>query len=194
MRKIFFSLLLLLNFQTIQAQSIEWSEGSVVLSNGVVLAGKISVEIQHDLILFQQEEGSSVYQAHQIMALYFYDEPAKINRRFVSLKDEDRLRPSFKLYEVVVSGEAMVLRRKKKFAFPKQTDPLDYNYFTWYRNILGPLAKFSNSVLPELIIATDGELKRSITKNRLKLHDAGSAIRIIQLYNRLDKRENFVSR
>jgi hypothetical protein len=88
-----------------------------------------------------------------------------------------------------------VLRRKKASALSTHTDPLDYNYFTWYKNILSPLATFYKSILPEMIEATHGELKKSIAENGLRSYDAATSIRIIELYNSLEKqRENLASR
>src|SRR5688572_11402532 len=121
MKKIFICLLIL-NFQVLRAQTLEWFDGSIVLSTGEVRVGTISPEASHDLILFQQGELRMVYPAHAIKAFYFYDKPADINRRYVSLKEQAGVQVRHALYEVVISGDVSVVRRKKMTAFPKNTD------------------------------------------------------------------------
>ena len=96
MKKIF-CCLLFLNFQILSAQSLVWFEGSVVLSTCEVLVGKISLKGDHDLVLFEQGGTRAVYPAHKIRSLYFYDRGSNINRRYLSLKEDDGVRSSYQI-------------------------------------------------------------------------------------------------
>ena len=190
MRKIIFGLLLL-NFQIAYAQSAGWMEGSLVTANDEVLVGNIILEDKYDLVLFQQEGSRMVYPAHQIKSIYFYDNHTNINRRFVSLTNVNEIRKEHLLYEIVVSGEITVLRRKKQSAFSDHSDPLDYNYFTRYKNILSPLAKFNRTILPLLVANTDGRMAQFISENGLRRYDTASSIRIIEFHNAKIPADNF---
>ena len=193
MKKIFFCLLLL-NFQNLNAQTLEWFEGSLVLSNGDVLIGKTSNTPEHDLILFQQGESRMVYPAHRIQSLYFYDKSSNINRRYISLTKFHSGRPSYQLYEVIMKGEVTVVRRKKENAFSVHTDALDFNYFILYNNELTPLRKFNKKIFPQLLISSDNRLEEFISINRLTAHHAANTLRIIEFYNGLIKTEGSLAR
>ena len=60
--------------------------------------------------------------AHKIRSLYFYDRGNNINRRYLSLKEDDGVRSSYHLYEIVITGKVDVLRRKKMSAFSEHPD------------------------------------------------------------------------
>ena len=168
MKKIF-CCLLFLNFQILSAQSLVWFEGSVVLSTCEVLVGKISLKDDHDLILFEQGETRTVYPAHKIRSLYFYDRGSNINRRYLSLKEDDGVRSSYQLYEIVVTGKVDVLRRKKSAAFSEHPSELDFNYFIRYNDEIIALRKFKKKVFPHLRSQPDTRLENFITANKLRV-------------------------
>ena len=182
MEKILFCLLLL-NIDIAFAQNISWVEGSLVIHNDEVLVGQIHTEVKHDLVLFQRENTLMVYPAHLIKAFHFYDRKTNVNRRFVSLSDQNTKRREYHLYEVVVPGEITVFRRKKASAFSNHADALDYNYFIYYNNSLLPLVKFASTIFPNMLTGSDKTVKRFISENRLKPYSAAGAIRIIKFYN-----------
>ncbi len=83
----------------------------------------------------------AVYPAHKIRSLYFYDRGSNINRRYLSLKEDDGVRSSYQLYEIVVNGKVDVLRRKKMSAFSEHPSELDFNYFIRYNDELNCVKK-----------------------------------------------------
>jgi hypothetical protein len=186
MKKIFLCLLLL-NFQLLLAQKLEWFEGSVVLPNNEVRVGVICLEAAHDLILFQQGESRTVYPAHELKSLYFYDKPADINRRYMSLRTEDGALVRHQLYEIVVSGDVSVLRRKKFDAFTTDTGADDYAYFALYDYELTPLNKFNRKIFPRLRSRSNEQLEKFISTNRLTTNQLANSIRIIEYYNSIVK-------
>lgn len=193
MKKIFFCLLSF-NIQILLAQPLEWFEGSLVLANNAVLVGEISLQSSHDLVVLQHGGSRMVYPAHQIKSVYFYDKPANINRRYISLKKEDDIRRSYQLYEIVVSGKVSVLRRKKAGAFSNHTADLDYCYFTRHEDGLVPLAKFNRKVFPGLRARSDKRLESFISIHKLSGNCAANAIRIIEFYNELVVEEETLAR
>ena len=181
MKKILFCLLLL-NFYHLHSQSLKWNEGSVVLASKKVITGQIAVEPVHDIILVQDGDLRTVYPAHKIQSLYFYDQ-ANINRRFVSIKGND-IGTRYQLFEVVLNGKVVVLRRQKAKGY-STSDALDFTYQIKYDNILVPLRKFNRKIYPQLITLTDTRLQDFIAENRLRTYSDSNSIRIIEFYNRL---------
>jgi hypothetical protein len=171
-----------------------WFEGSVVLSTCEVLVGKISIKDEHDLILFEQGETRTVYPAHKIRSLYFYDRGRNINRRYLSLKEDYGVRSIYHLYEIVVTGKVDILRKKKMSAFSDNPSELDFNYFIRYNDELIALRKFKKKVFPQLRSDPDTRLENFITANKLRADLPTNAIRIIEYYNRLVKVDEPIAR
>jgi hypothetical protein len=180
--------LLLLEFQLLAAQSPEWSDGSLVLANNEVVVGRIVLHEKHDLLLFERNGSKTVYNSHQIKSAYYYDKAADINRRYIAMKTEDGERSRYQLYEIVVSGDVHVLRRKKASALSTHTNAVDYNYFTLHNGVLSPLIKFPKTMLSELNARSEGSLERFISANRLRVNQAPNSIRIIKYYNALARK------
>ena len=193
MKNIFFCLLFI-NFQILNAQSLVWFEGSVVLSTCEVLVGRISIKDEHDLILFEQGEIRTVYPAHKIRSLYFYDREDNINRRYLSLEEHYGVRSSYVLYELVITGMVDVLRRKKMTAFSEHASELDFNYFVRYNDELTELRKFKKKVFPQLRSGPDKRLESFITVNMLRTDLPTGAIRIIEYYNSIVRVEEPIAR
>ena len=191
MKKIFFCLLLL-NFQHLQSQSLKWYEGSVVLASAKVLTGQISIEPMHDIILLQEGDLRTVYPAHKIQSLYFYDGSANINRRFISVKDPDIIKTGYQFFEVVLQGEVSVLRRQKAKAF-SLSDASDFAYYVKYKNEFVPLQQFTRTIYPLLVTLPDTRLKDFISENGLKANNKANSIRIIEYYNRLIRSDDIIA-
>lgn len=192
MKKIFFCLLLL-NFQDLQSQSLKWYEGSVVLASNKVLTGKIAIEPVRDIILLQEGDLRTVYPAHKIQSLYFYDEVADINRRFISMKDQDIIRTRYEFFEIVLQGEVIVLRRQKTKAF-NLSDALDFTYHVKYKNEFVLLRKFTRKIYPQLVMLHDTRLEDFISENGLKANTDANSIRIIEFYNRLIRSDDAIAK
>lgn len=190
--KILLLCLLLINFRLFSQQPA-WHEGSVVLKTNDVLAGKISIEPLYHLILFETDDIRTVYPAHRLQAVYFYDKSSNINRRFVSLGDRDPVRQEYRLYEVVLQGEVTLLRKQKiKARYP--SDALDFDYFILYEDEIVSLRKFNRRVYPSLQTHVGRNLEEYVVANHLRTTNDVNAIRIIEFYNRLMKADETIAR
>ena len=183
-KNIFFCLLFV-NFQVCFAQQEVWFEGSLVLSTCDVLFGNISIQPEYDVVLFEKANSRMVYPAHKIRSLYFYDGDKNINRRFISWKEDDGIRSSHHLYELVITGRVDVLRRKKESSFSNQPEPLDFNYFIRCNGELTPLKKFRRKIYPQLRSDADERLETFVASNKLRTNQPANALRIIEYYNSL---------
>jgi len=101
----------------------------------------------------------------------------------MSLKIEDGIQIRHQLYEVVVSGDVNVLRRKKFDAFSADVGVADYNYFTLYNHELTPLNKFHRKIFPHLRSRSKEQLQEFISTNKLPTSQLANSIRIIEFYN-----------
>ncbi len=191
MKKIFFCLLLV-NCVHTKAQSLKWFEGSVVLTSGDVIVGKMVIEPSLDVLLVQQENARIVYPAHKIKSFYYYDESSDINRRFVSLRDKSTLHNHNQLFEIVLQGEVNVLRRQKTRSL-KPSDALDFTYYVTYQDDVMLLKKFGKKVYPQLV-STMERLDDFVVSNHLRAYDDSNSIRIIEYYNRQLRAEVFTAK
>jgi len=182
-KRLFFCLLLF-NFYGAQSQSLKWHDGSVVLASNHVVRGKISIEPFLDVILVEDNHRRTVYPAHKVSSLYFYDEAANINRRFVSILERNSHHTNYQFFEVVVYGEVNVLRRQKVKTL-RPSDALDFMYYTQYNDDVVPLRKFGKKVCPRLKATSDSRLDDFIADNKLQAHTDPNSIRIVEYYNHL---------
>lgn len=157
---------------------------SLVLANREVLVGRISLERNYDLVLYQRNNSRMVYPAHQLLRV-FYDKADNINRRYISLKENDGTHSHNYLYEVVVAGEVNVLRKVKPGAFSTHDGPLDYNYFIYYSNVMTPMGKFKRKIYP-LLESRSGSHREILCRSTgLRPDLPKNAIEIIEYYNRM---------
>jgi hypothetical protein len=167
----------------LQAQSLEWFEGSLVRSDNQVQVGNISLTTEHDLIILKQGEQRTVLPAHKLKSLYFYDAGKDVNRRYVSLKINDGVRSVYQLYEVVISGEIDILRRKKESAFSLDQDALDFNYYIYHDHELLPLRKFKRRIYNTLQLKSDDRIQYFMKTQGLGVELPVHIIRIVEYYN-----------
>jgi len=180
-KKIFFCLLLV-NTLTTKAQSLKWYDGSVVLTTGDVIIGKMVVEPSLNVLLVQQSSIRTVYPAHKIKSLYYYDDSSDINRRFISLRDKSTFYNHHQLFEIVVQGEVSVLRNQQTKSL-KPSDVLDFTYYVSYRDDVMLLKKFGKKVYPQLKSSME-TLDDFVSSNHLREYDSSNSITIIEYYNR----------
>jgi hypothetical protein len=180
-KKIFFCLLFV-NSLSANAQSLKWHEGSVVLTSGDVIVGKMVVDPFLDVVLFQENDRRTVYPAHKVRSLYYYDDSYDINRRFISLREENFPYNHHQLFEVVVCGEVNVLR-KQKTRFLNSSDALDFTYYVSYRDDVVLLRKFGKKIYPQLKSSME-KLDDFVSANHLREYDSSNSITIIEYYNR----------
>ncbi|WP_160143519.1 hypothetical protein [Chryseolinea soli] len=182
MKKLFFVLLVLTT--PLAARDLEWHDGSVVLASRNVLTGKIAMEPGFDLVLLRTADSCLVLPAHKILSLYFYDADENINRKFVSLKENENPRAPQHFYEVVLYGKVNVVRRLPFIkSRSKGADAHDYVYFVQQENALTKLDRFNKDIYPSLLSSSGSLLADFVSANRLDPTDAAQAIRIIEYYN-----------
>lgn len=188
MKKLFFCLLLI-NSSELIGQHLHWCEGSMVLSSGKVLLGKLSFEPLQGVILFEEQgaDNRNVFTAHQAKSLFFYDDLADINRRYISI-NRHRNRADFSFFEIVLQGEVSVLRRQRiKTSTP--SDALGFDYFSFYNDTVYPLRNFNRQIYPQLAVSGNELLAGYIRENGLQARGIENAIRIIERYNHLIRSE-----
>lgn len=187
MKKVFLCLLIL-NTDCLWSQSLRWVDGVVVLKTETVLNGRVSFDVRHDVILFEgnRDHSRSVYPAYQVSSLHYYDDRESINRRFISICDSTAPRPYPSFYEIVLQGEVTLLRKQHLRAF-RTTDPIDYDYYTWFDEELIPIHKFRRQVYPDLRASAAAQLDNFILESGAFANNDINAIRIIEYYNDLSK-------
>ena len=194
----------------VSAQDLKWNEGSIVLASGMVLTGQISMAPGQNLILFRKAEtsrGASLNEreqfhngptaaealpAYRLTSVFFYDEEANINRRYVAVGDR-KVFPGTQLYETVIQGKLDVLRRPRSFSVTA-TDAKDYDYYCRDNDTLVPLWKFYSDIYPSLEDASRQHLAAFIKANNLQKGNDGNLIRIIGYYNKLIRSEEALAR
>lgn len=181
MKKLFFLLLVLTT--PLAARDLVWHDGSVVLASRKVLTGKITMEPGFDLVLLRTADSCLVLPAHKVLSLYFYDADENINRKFVSLKENEDTRAPQHFYEVVLYGKVNVVRRLPFTSVGRAgSDAQDYLYFVQWENELVKLSQFKKYIYPSLLSAGE-TLSEFVSANKLDPADAAQAIRIIEYYN-----------
>ena len=181
MKKIFLCLLLVNSFSA-NAQSLKWYDGSVVLASGDVIVGRMVVDPFLDVVLFQENDKRTVYPAHKVRSLYYYDDSYDINRRFIALKEKTLPHNHYQLFEIVVRGEVNVLR-KQQTRFLNPSDALDFTYYVSYRDDVVLLRKFGKKIYPQLKSSME-KLDDYVSANHLREYDSSNSIKIIEFYNR----------
>ncbi len=183
-----FSFLLFLSVHSLQAGPIHWHAGSLVLVDERVRVGEVSVVGEFDLVLFHDGDLVTVYPAHKIRSLFYYDQQVNINRKFISVVDTGEVSVFHRLYEIVVQGEVSVWRRQKKFSSGTD-DGLDYNYYVRWNDAVYPLIKFRTGIFPGLIKNSPPQLHEFIAQYTLNCNRDSDAIRIIDFYNQQTRSE-----
>lgn len=174
------------------ARQTQWNEGVVVLKGAEVQQGDISVDVRFDLILFRRGDSVMVYPAHRIQSFYYYDASANINRRFISLQNQNNVFREYHLYEVVLRGDVSVLRKQKgEIVSNENPDRLNYNYFVKMADVITTLAEFRKKVYPELLKVSHNSLLEFVHREHINPNHADDAIRIIKFYNAGVKQDFF---
>lgn len=166
-----------------EAAAQSYFRGSVTLNNKQVLTGEISIDTQYDLVLVRNDGLVDVYPAHRVYASRIYDADKNINRRYVSMKHPINPRLS-QLFEIVISGEVLVLRREvTRYSTTVEHEALGYNYYLLFENELIELKSFNPKVYPKLK-ASEEALAAFIKNNQLNPNNEAAAVQIIQYYNK----------
>lgn len=184
--------LLFVNFCAFARPDVVWYQGSVVMRNHAVITGSVAIDARHDLVLHKTGEQVNIYPAHKVMWLYFYDSAANINRRFMTWPVAAAVRTPSQLYEVVLQGDVMVLRRPRD---EQTTAAIDgYHYYIKNNTGLLPLYNFKRKVYPQLLAETNGMLDAFRKERKLDPMQIADAIRLIEFYNRQVRAGNVMAK
>lgn len=185
--------LLFVNFCAAASHHVKWYEGSVVLRNHQVLTGTVAIDAMHDVVLHKVDSQVNVYPAYKIMWLYFYDPVANINRRYMSWPAATMVaRVRSQLYEVVLQGDIMVLRRPRDMQTTAAID--GYHYFLKRDDGVMPLYSFKKKVYPTLLEETDGLLDAFRKENKLNPMEIADAVKLIEFYNQQVRAGNIMAK
>lgn len=163
----------------------DWKEGVIVLNNNQVLNGSLFFA-GFETVLFRTHKSElvSVFRAHNLQQIRFYDSSINVNRRFIIANGtEDHYQPS-KLFEVVLDGGISVIRRLplESKSMMKQTHALAYDYFIKVDLDIVPLSKFRDRYYPSLLKNCFG-LSAFVAAQKLNPYIQGDAIQIIKFCN-----------
>jgi hypothetical protein len=162
--------------------AINWYDGSLVLRNDKVLTGKISVNQDHDLVLFKSGDQFLVLPASKIQTLHFYDAHANINRKFTSIQQKVNTFTAYNLYEIVLVGKVSVLRRLSSSLADPDDQQNSYHYFVGLGNERVALHQFRSKIYPYLQ-KTCISLKKYVREQHWDPNNRAHAILIIDYYN-----------
>lgn len=165
--------------------AMSWLEGSLVLNNGQVLVGEISVVALHNTVLFRSHDKVDVYPAYKISEVRFYDPSININRKFICIRTTNEMAWSSRLFEVVLSGEVQLIREELSDDVDDSGnhDAAGFRYFVIYKGSLVSLKKFRSKVYPALRHSSVTGLSEYVRRNRLNPNNESNAVKIIDYYN-----------
>lgn len=168
-------------------------EGVIVDSREQVIPCKIAVEVAFDALIYQAKTDSSVSMvlpAHRVRSFRYFDSRSNINRQFISLHNQS----IFRFFEVVIFGEAQILRRVKRGIDPNNADEgYDYDFYCLFRNELSELKRFEQVVLPLFSLNHEQELHDFIKQEKLHMKDVRSIFSVVKKFNQLNKQQNLVA-
>lgn len=164
-----------------QARELAWHDGVIVLRNEQIVTGEVALPGNYDLVLFRKGDTVSVYPAHKIKSVFFYDAKQNVNHRLVSAKEEHMTHPVYRLYEIVLQGELSVWR--KQTSPVANSDKFDFDYFIRFDDHLLPLQQFRHKVYHELLKNAHEEILTFVTRENLDPSQPADALRIIEFYN-----------
>lgn len=160
-----------------------WHAGVIVLRSDEILSGELAMHTAQDVVLFRQGEQVSVYPAHKIQSVYYYDAAADINRKFIVIQQSSAAFSVHHLFEIVLLGEISVIRRVVSSTADLTDDAKGYHYYLQSGSDLIVLHKFQSKLYPRLLRESE-TLSDYIGENNLNAGLPADIIRIVAYYNR----------
>jgi hypothetical protein len=163
----------------------DWKEGIIVLRNNQVLNGSLFFT-GFETVLFKthNRELVSVFRAHDLQQIRFYDSIINVNRRFIIANGIEDFYQDSRLFEVVLDGGISVIRRLpiESESMMQITYALAYDYFIKVDLDIIPLSKFRDRYYPSLLKNCFG-LNTFVAAQKLNPNVQADAIRIIKFCN-----------
>jgi hypothetical protein len=178
-----FFILIAIPAQVYGSPAIQWHDGVVVLANDQLLTGQVSIHPRHNFVIFNAEGKQTVLPAKKIHQVYYYDEISNINRKFISVVKDHVGYHRYELYEIVVWGDVMVLR--KQMMKSAQDDHCAFNYFIYHNTEVFPVKHFKKKIYPMLNDRYSVALADFAKEKRLNFNFTQDIISILKFYNEL---------
>ena len=187
-------LIVLLGCFGVSQAEVTFHDGVVVLRTGEIVSGKISVA-SFQLALVEKGEVRQVFPAHLVDKIRFYDEEHNINRKFISV--QSNISNEFSLYEKIVDGAAIVLRKPKFLTWQSsQVSVLDhtqFEYFVMYEAEIVPINQVKRAFFNNWNRMVADELSSYVKYEHLNLYDTADVILLIKYYNQSVRRKLLVA-
>jgi hypothetical protein len=174
--------LLSVNFLCVAGEP-QWNNGVVVLQSEQILQGQIAIHQTYNVVMFRNEGEVQIYPAHKVRSLYYYDEGANINRKFITIRQKEYAVTHDVLYEIVLSGNISVLRKALSSFANLSDDALGYEYYVYYNQDILNIRKFRSRVYPKLVQGS-ASLETYVGKHRLHPAFPSDIIQIVDYYNK----------
>jgi len=157
-----------------QAKDIVWYKGSVVLANNEVVVGEVARQGLQLLLLKDPQGNVTVYPAHKVSSVRFYDDYENINRVFIAVGN--------RYFERVLFGKISVFRIQKFFDQKiDEKHPGMYDFFIEEGKRISSLKSFRRKYFDR--IKEDLDL-RLISYKHLDPNTSYGALSLIVLYNK----------
>ena len=198
--KVFFNILTIyICFSTIciAGDKFQWHSGKIILEDNSEIAGEISYNYRHGVIMLKNEKGTTkAYSAAQASYFEFFDDVMQVPRRYISLPFYTEANYASQMFfELIMEGEVAVFRKEKKninLEFIRQHDNenftryhASFDYYFFENGKFTSLKDFAKKMLPKIKQHYELEISNFIEANELDTATGIHAILIIDFYNSL---------
>jgi|GEM_PF-3862101 len=197
--KVLLSLIIFsLSFLSIDAKDkTKWYSGKILLENESEVAGEVSYNYKHGVIMLKDEDGTTkAFSAKQTQYFEYFDEVMQVPRRYISLPFFTGKNYSNKMFfELIMDGEISVFRKEKKninLEFIQQHDNdnftryhASFDYYFFNDGSFVPLKDFTKKLYPKLSAGFPNKIEEFISDNSLNVASGIHAILVIDYYNSL---------
>lgn len=178
-------------------ENLDWYEGTVVFTNQTEESGDLHLDMELGLLLIRQSGGIRTFPAFKVKQIKFFDRRLQKSRSFISLPfKSSRYNQSANLFEVVLEGELVVLRKQQStFAIKmeafmgnkdKYLDPLDDGNYVYYVYDGRRLIKFGQLTKKRMDLVLEKyrlEVYNYARRKNLSFKDTYGRIKAIAYYN-----------
>lgn len=173
-------------------------EGAIVLETEEVITGTFYFDEKKDLLYQKLDSRWVSFPVFKIKSLHFYDVEEHINRQFIKIiADKSISKFPYQLYEVVVSGEMKILRKRKAHDYPvsdgewkltkEEETVYNYHYYVFWDDIMYDTSRFYKEVYPKLG-REDAVIAAEVVKAEdFNMRELSSVIQFVECYNKLAK-------
>lgn len=175
----------------------KWYSGKILLENESEIAGEISYNYKHGVIMLKDEDGTTkAFSAKQTQYFEYFDEVMQVPRRYISLPFFTGKSYSNKMFfELIMDGEISVFRKEKKninLEFIQQHDNdnftryhASFDYYFFNDGSFISLKEFPDKLYPKLSTGFPNKIEEFISDNSLNVASGIHAILVIDFYNSL---------